>query len=106
VDVIFCRDALVHFSFSDVFRALDNIISSNSTYLITTTFVDRNKNTDILTGQWRPLNLQAHPFDFPAPIATIDERCTEGDGSWGDKSLGVWRISELAEIRQGQRAEH
>lgn len=57
VDVIFCRDCLVHFSFKDIDRALQNICRSLAKYLLTTTFIERSKNVDIATGQWRPLNL-------------------------------------------------
>jgi hypothetical protein len=95
VDLIFCRDVLVHFSFEDIFSALRNIKCSDSNFLLTTTFTGRDSNTDIVTGQWRPLNLEKPPFALPSPILIINEKCTEGDGSWGDKSLGLWRISDI-----------
>ncbi len=95
VDLVFCRDVLVHFSFADIFAALTNLKRSGSRYLLTTTFTDRSANIEILTGHWRPLNLQLAPFDFPAPAAILSEKCTEGDGSWGDKSLGLWRICHI-----------
>lgn len=95
VDLVLCRDVLVHFSFEDAFVALRNIKRSGSRYLLTTTFTGRDGNMDIQTGQWRPLNLQMPPFKFPTPTAIINEKCTEGDGSWGDKSLGLWKICDL-----------
>ncbi len=95
VDLVFCRDVLVHFSFEDVFAALRNIKRSGSEYLLTTTFTARDGNIDIRTGQWRPLNLERPPFGFPPPILIINEKCTEGDGSWGDKSLGLWKVRDL-----------
>lgn len=95
VDLIFSRDVLVHLAQKDVFSALRNMKRSGSAYLLTTTFTERNANIDIQTGQWRPLNLQKTPFDFPEPLLLINENCTEGDGSWGDKSLGLWRINDL-----------
>ena len=95
VDAIFCRDCLVHLSFADIERALTNIVRSGSTYLITTTFPDRSANVDIPTGRWRVLNLQAPPFDFPPPLRLLVEQCTEGDGTYRDKSLGVWRIEDI-----------
>jgi hypothetical protein len=51
VDLIFCRDCLVHLSFRDIFMALYNICSSESKYLLTTTFPGRKDNCDILTGE-------------------------------------------------------
>jgi hypothetical protein len=95
VDLVFSRDVMVHLSFEDVFAALNNIRRSGSKYLLTTTFTKRLANTDIPTGHWRPLNFQKPPFNFLAPIQIINERCTEGDGSWGDKSLGLWRVCDI-----------
>lgn len=95
VSLIFCRDCLVHFSYKDIQTALRNMIQSNSEYLLTTTFDSRTQNSDIITGEWRPLNLQAPPFGFPAPLFLLDEQCTEGDGIYTDKKMGLWRISDL-----------
>jgi SAM-dependent methyltransferase len=95
VDLVFCRDCLVHFSNADVRTALRNIRASGATYLLTTSFVSRLQNEDILTGEWRPLCLQAAPFSFPPPIRTIVEGCTEGDGRYSDKSMLLWRIAGL-----------
>jgi hypothetical protein len=96
VDLVFARDLLVHLSFDDVRAALRNLVGSGSTYLLTTTFTGRASNPDIRTGHWRPLNLVKPPFGFPEPLQLINEKCTEGDGSWGDKSLGLWRLSDIA----------
>ncbi len=38
VDLIFCRDCLGHYSFSDIFMALKNMRRRGSSYLLTTTF--------------------------------------------------------------------
>lgn len=96
VDLIFCRDCLVHLSFSDIFEALSNICESDSTYLLTTTFTDRLNNRDIVTGDWRPLNFELAPFFFPPPIQLINENCTEGGDIYKDKSLGLWKVSDIA----------
>ena len=95
VDLIFCRDCLVHFSFTDIFLALENVCNSQSEYLLTTTFTDRRENDDIATGQWRTLNLEVSPFGLPSPLGIILEKCTEGDGVYKDKALGLWRISDI-----------
>jgi len=94
-DAIFCRDALVHFSARDVWATLANFRRSGSRYLLTTTFVDRDRNREIRTGAWRPLNLEAAPFDFPAPIDLVDERCTHTGGIYRDKRLALWEIASL-----------
>jgi hypothetical protein len=94
-DLILCRDCLVHFCYSDIWRALRNICRSGSAYLLTTTFPTRC-NHDIWTGDWRPLNFEAEPFNFPQPLELIVEGCTELEGEFADKSLGLWRIDDLA----------
>ena len=97
VDLVFCRDCLVHFSYADAFLALENICNSQSEYLLTTTFVDRNNNYDISTGQWHPVNLELSPFDFPKPLLVIMEECTEGGDLFADKALGLWNIKDIQE---------
>ncbi|MBE3065278.1 MAG: class I SAM-dependent methyltransferase, partial [Spirochaetes bacterium] len=64
VDAIMCRDCLVHLSFEDIQRAISNISRSGAAYLLTTTFVDRATNSNIRTGQWRPINLEKPPFSL------------------------------------------
>lgn len=97
VDLIFCRDCLVHLSFKDILLALQNICNSESTYLLTTTFPGRKNNRDIATGDWRTLDLESAPFMLPLPLKLINEECTEGDGAYKDKSLGLWRIRDIKE---------
>jgi 2-polyprenyl-3-methyl-5-hydroxy-6-metoxy-1,4-benzoquinol methylase len=94
-DLIFCRDCLVHFSFSDIKGALSSIAKSGSTYLATTSFNARETNEDIVTGNWRPLNLRKAPFNFPAPLMEIDEKCTEGNNQFSDKTMSVWKIEDI-----------
>jgi hypothetical protein len=94
-DLVFCRDCLVHFSLNDIFKALKNIKSSGSKYLMTTTFPEETGNKDIVTGGWRPLNFQLAPFDFPEPEILLNENCTEANGVFKDKSLAVWEIDKL-----------
>ncbi|KYK44713.1 hypothetical protein A1D31_36180 [Bradyrhizobium liaoningense] len=98
VDLILCRDLLVHFSFEHIRSAYGNLRASGSGFILTTTFPLRPENAQIKTGEWRPLNLSLPPFNFPKPIRIINENCTEWDGHWSDKSLGLWRIADLPEI--------
>jgi hypothetical protein len=97
-DLVFCRDCLVHFSFNDISKALANVCKSGSTYLLTTSFIEHTNDQDILTGQWRPLNLLAAPFSLPRPDRIIDEKCTEGGGRYSDKSLCLWHIESIAPV--------
>lgn len=94
-DLVLCRDLLVHLSDSDIRSALRNLRASGSTWLLVTTFTEPRTHHDIPTGSWRPLNLQAAPWNFPEPERLINENCTVDDRQWLDKSLGLWRLSDL-----------
>lgn len=94
-DVILCRDCLVHLSFADAVEVIKNFKKSGSIYLLTTTFTERNKNEDLGSGFWRVLNMQQAPFNFPAPLRLINEKCTEGHNQFTDKCLGLWKLSEI-----------
>ncbi len=97
VDLVLCRDCLVHFSFYDIFRAIANVIRSDSTSFLATHFSECRRNFDIMTGEWRPINWQIPPFNFPEPIYVLNENCTLGDSRYADKSLALWKIEEIAE---------
>ncbi|MBM4262844.1 MAG: class I SAM-dependent methyltransferase [Deltaproteobacteria bacterium] len=94
-DLLLCRDCLVHFSFADVFRALENLCAGEFQYVAATTFTDRTRNRDIVTGQWRALNLERPPIALPKPIYLINEGCTEDNGAYADKALGFWKTADI-----------
>ena len=95
MDAILCRDCLVHLSFANIDRALAQFRASGSRFLIATTFTGHDRNEDAPDGDWRMLNLTVAPLDLPQPLALLDEGCTEGNGAYADKSLGVWRLADL-----------
>jgi SAM-dependent methyltransferase len=94
-DLVFVRDCLVHLTYDQIFSALANIARSGARYLLTTVFVERDENVDISTGDWRPLNLCAPPFDLPPPLQVIVEGCTENGGIYADKALALWSVTAL-----------
>ena len=95
VDLIFCRDCFVHLSNDDILKAIENIKKSQAKLFMTTTFTACRSNEDIVTGDWRILNLMKKPFNFPKATLILNENCTEGDGTYADKSLGLWKINDL-----------
>ena len=99
-DLLLCRDCLVHLSLHDVHAALSSIRRSRCRWLLTTTFPDCTSNEEIVTGDWRPLNLQLAPFNLPAPALLLNEGCTEGGALFADKSLGLWRVADLSARRE------
>ncbi|WP_341880169.1 hypothetical protein [Synechococcus sp. UW140] len=66
-DVWLCRHCLFHLSNLDIFHALEQFASSDIKYILTTSHVTDadHVNRDIVTGDWRLLNLRMPPFNFP-----------------------------------------
>lgn len=95
--LILVRDCFPHFSNVHILKATANIKRSKVQYLLSTTFPECAYNEDILTGCWRPLNLCIAPFYYPEPLAIINEGCSASEGAYKDKSLALWRVSDLPE---------
>jgi len=90
-DLVICRDCLVHLSFEDCFKALENICKSGAKYLLTTTFPLHRNEEDIQTGEgWRPVNLCEEPFPLGDPALMLNEGCVEP--FYWDKCAALWRI--------------
>lgn len=68
VDILFCRDCLFHLSYQDIEKVLENFLSSKITYLLTTSNVafddPRINNSNITTGDMRPIDLFSEPFSL------------------------------------------
>jgi hypothetical protein len=98
-DTIICRDVLAHLTFEEIWMALRNFKKCGATYFIVSTYPTRKTNPDIDHSsefhllRYRPLNFQAAPFNFPAPLMLFNEKDTEG--GLDDKSFAVWRIADL-----------
>lgn len=95
-DLIFIRDCLVHFSYKDIFKTLENVKQSGADYLLTTTFTSPHLNFNISTGDWRPINLQRSPFYFKPPIYKIEDNFKDPSaGNELGKILGLWKIKDI-----------
>jgi hypothetical protein len=68
VDLMICRDCLFHLSFADTKLLLGNFVASGIPYLLTTTYANTGafQNRDIVTGDFRLIDLCAAPYHFPA----------------------------------------
>ena len=97
-ELLFCRDCLVHLTYADIRRALRNAVESGIPYILTTTFPRCEANEDIVTGDWRAIDLERAPFHLPVPMRMLEEGCTEGGGVFADKSLGLWRTEDLRDL--------
>lgn len=97
-DLILCRDLLVHLTLDVAYRALQNFARACPDWVLLTTFPERDINPDCIPGDWRPLNMELPPFNLPPPMKLINERDTQAGGAFSDKSIGVWRISQLTHL--------
>ena len=93
VDAVLCRDCLVHLSLTDMQAALVNISRSGAKWLLTTNFPSVSQNDDIVTGQWRPVNMTLPPLNLAQPTEIITENCLENE--FADKTLGLWLVEKL-----------
>ncbi len=92
VDLIMCRDCLVHLSYQDIKSAIQNFKSTNSIYLFTNTYPKIEVNDNIFTGlNWRPLNMQCKPFNFPEPLLLFPDCTSLNDGSY----LALWQLKDI-----------
>lgn len=95
VDVILCRDCLIHFSYRDITAAIKNFKRSGSKYLLTNSYPAWRQNENIRTGDFRPLNLTLPPFNFSPPVEQIHEKLPEEEARFFGKILGLWKLSDL-----------
>jgi len=95
VDLIFVRDCLVHLNDSLIFDFIRNIKKTKIKYLLTTNFPFTNNNYNITTGNWRAINLQRKPYNFPKELDILWEDTREGSDQYPDKSLFLYDISEI-----------
>lgn len=91
-DLWLCRDCLFHFSYDDVFAALNNFLRSEIPYLLTSTHSSHTHNSDIPTGSFRPLNLELPPFNLGPARQYLEDWA----GDHAVRHLGLWDRSSLS----------
>lgn len=98
VDLIVCRDLLVHLGNRDVIAVLRNAAASGSRLLVTNHFLDRQDNPDIESGDFRAINLCLPPFGLPQPESVVVEESVLAGGLFRDRSMALWRLAEVARV--------
>jgi SAM-dependent methyltransferase len=93
VDMILCRDCLVHLDLEAARRALDNMLDAGARYLVLTTFPAVERNSEIVSGFFRTLNMCLPPFDLPTPLRLVRE-------DYPEKCLGVWDVRDVSADRR------
>ncbi|SRR6266567_3672564 len=89
-DTVLCREVLFHLSFADIWQLVENVRRSGSSFLIATNDGDLKYNADILSGDFRILNLHKAPFFFPSPVRSIPD-----NGVLPDRTLSAWKVADL-----------
>jgi hypothetical protein len=94
-DLVMVRDLFIHLNKDQISRSLANIGASGSRWLLTTTYPKLTVNSEIVPGQFRPINLTISPFNLPQPARIIhDDPSVKGDEE-GGRSMGLWAVSDL-----------
>jgi hypothetical protein len=81
---------MFHLSFRDIWRIVECVRNSGALYLIATNDSALKLNGDIISGDFRSLNLRRPPFCFPTPELSIPD-----SGVDPDRVLAVWSVSAL-----------
>ena len=89
-DLVISKDVLVHLSYNDSLQVLSNIKNSNCKFFVSTSFAGF-ENYDILSGQWRPINLITEPFNLGEPLFYHHNIEDKKEG-WTTKGIGIWKL--------------
>lgn len=84
-DLVVSRDCLQHLSNDQVWASLEQA-GCAAPLLLTTTYPHTGRNVNIAAGGFRPINLQAPPFNLPRPIESLPDS--------DRKAMALWAILE------------
>jgi hypothetical protein len=91
--LVFTRDCLNHLSIPDIRLAISNIRASGAEFLAVTQFPGQTVNRSQESGfNYRELNFQLPPFNWPTPLAIYNESSHPG------KHIAFWRPASLPEF--------
>lgn len=82
-DLVIIRDCLAHLPCHLVTEVIAQARRA-APLMLATSFTKTRANLDCPAGGFRPLNLQARPFDLPHPLETLRDT--------GHKSMCLWRL--------------
>lgn len=88
-DLWICRATLCHLSQADVFAALRRFAESDVAYMLAScTNPDGFVNSDIVTGDYRRIDLQSPPYSLPRELACLKD---------GDDEMRLWSRRQVAD---------
>ena len=94
VDLLFCRDCLLHLSNENIDNIFKNISRSNVKYVLLSNFFEHTTNyRDIKNGSWRYSNFLEPPYNFSQPLDSI----TDFIKGYPNRSMLLWPKSVFIE---------
>ncbi len=99
-DLMICRDCLFHLSYADALAFLRNFARSNIPYLLTTTHMNAGlfSNQDIVTGDFRHIDLFLPPFSLPREVRWRVEDWMPPEAM---REMCVWSREQVAQAVAG-----
>ena len=94
-DLILVRDCLLNLPNDDVEKCLQNIVSSNIRYLLSTQYSCLEHNVPCRVGDWRPINLRRAPFNFPKPERLMPDVDFPGKPLRKEKQLALRDLNKI-----------
>jgi UDP-N-acetylglucosamine 2-epimerase (non-hydrolysing) len=99
VDLLFCRDCLLHLNFYDINKALANIARSNVKFILMSSWHSNSRNSDnIVTGESRIINFFAPPYNFENPLDSIVDYIP----GYPKRSMVLWAKSSIEKYMKQQ----
>lgn len=92
VDLLFCRDCLIHFSHADIRKVFENIARSTIKYVLMTSYA-HSDNADIPTGGFRGVNFLQAPYNLEPPIDSIEDWIP----GYSPRSMCLWSRETILE---------
>jgi len=91
-DMIICRDYFPYLDFREISLFIRHLRGGTVRYLLATTHPLLHENWDTALGDWRPVNLERAPFNWPVPLKLIAD---PEPGRRPDRSLALWEVRYL-----------
>jgi len=93
VDIMLCRDCLIHFPWQAIRETIENFVRSGIQYLATTSYTV-GQQEDIEMGGCHHINLCARPACFPPPLHAILDQGNPGR----EHHVMIWDREQLITV--------
>ena len=102
VDVLFCRDCLLHLSFYDIEKAFVNIARSDIKYVLLSNWNESfNNERDIETGSWRYIDFSKAPYNFTHSKGSIKDWIK----GYPERKMILWPIETIRTYVESKNAK-